>query len=68
MKRFRKSRMGVVSRDGNVVVTIRKVCRFGNSVYIALPREWLKRHGIREGDELPIVADSILKIVPIERS
>ncbi|RLI77797.1 hypothetical protein DRP04_10860 [Archaeoglobales archaeon] len=62
----RKSKRSVVTKKGELVVMVRKACRFGNNLYVALPKEWLEKHGIKEGDELPVIADSIIKIVPMK--
>lgn len=48
-----------------LIVEKRKVWRQGGSLVIALPVEFTRAHGIRDGDEVPIVADHILKLVPM---
>ena len=58
-KRSRKT----VVRDGLVVGT-RKLVRVGGNVMIALPKEFLEAHGLGPGDEIPFVANHILKIIP----
>jgi len=62
----RKSRRAVVGKEGHIVVALRKVIKFGNSLCIILPREWIKKHGIKPGDELVVVGGSILRIMPPE--
>ena len=48
-----------------LIVIKRKVHKIGGSLMIALPAEFVQAHGIKEGDELPVLADHILKIVPM---
>lgn len=44
----------------------RRLFQAGGSVVITLPKEWLERHGLRPGDEVGVVADAILKLVPMQ--
>jgi len=64
VRRKRRSRRSVVSDE--IVVAVRKISRFGDSLYVALPREFLERHGLKAGDEVAIVANHIAKIVPVK--
>jgi hypothetical protein len=48
------------------VAKIRSVLRVGKSLYIALPREFVALHGIRKGDRLPVLADHIMKVIPMK--
>ena len=65
-KNRRKSRGVVVGKKSGVIVGVRKLTRFGNNIYIALPREWLEKHELEAGDEVPFVANAIFEIVPIK--
>ena len=56
-----------IAKGREVIAGVRRIRKAGQSYYIALPREFLERHGLREGDELPYVGDGILKFVPVER-
>jgi len=62
----RKSRRAVVGKEEDIVVALRKVIKYGNCLCITLPREWIKKHGIKPGDELVLVGGSILRIIPPE--
>lgn len=48
-----------------LIVEKRKVHRMGGSLMIVLPPGFTRAHNIQEGDELPVLADHILKIVPM---
>lgn len=48
-----------------IIATTRKVLKQGNSLAITLPVSFTRAHGIRVGDDLPIVADHILKVIPM---
>ena len=50
------------------IVKIRRVIRSGKSFYISIPPEFIKLHGIKKGDRLPILADQIMmKIIPMSK-
>ncbi len=48
-----------------LIVEKRKVFRMGGSLMIGLPPEFTRIHNIKEGDELPVLANHIIKIVPM---
>jgi len=64
----KRSKRTVVSKNGGVIVALRKAIRFGDSLCITLPREWIDKHGIKEGDDLPVVANTILRVVPVKET
>ena len=44
---------------------VRKIIRYGKSSKgIVLPREWLDYYGLSQGDEVVILANEVLVIVP----
>jgi len=61
-KRRRKLRR----KDYRIITEPRRLMRVGNSVVIALPSEFLERHDLKPGDDVGVVADSILKVVPLK--
>ena len=64
---FNKSlcRLFNMKKKSKLIVQKRKLYRFGGSLGILLPREFVKMHGLKEGQEIPVLADHILKIVPM---
>ncbi|MGD0276060.1 MAG: hypothetical protein ABSB79_08390 [Syntrophales bacterium] len=48
------------------IAKIRSVIRQGSTYYIAMPPEFVKLHGIKKGDHLPVLADHIMKVVPMK--
>ena len=58
--------MSQETRKKGPVVKVRSVLRIGKSYYIALPREFVNLHGIEKGDRLPVLADHIMKVVPMK--
>ena len=50
------------------VVKLRKVVKggSGDSLYICLPREFIRLHGLKRGDKVPVLAGQILKVVPMK--
>ena len=59
----RKAKLG--ARGEKVIAGVRRIVRMGGSYYVALPKEFLERHGLKEGDELPYVGNHVLKFVPV---
>jgi hypothetical protein len=49
----------------NPVVKLRSVLKNGSSFYISIPPEFIQLHGIKKGDRLPVLADHIMKVVPM---
>jgi len=47
------------------IVKLRRVLKSGNSYYISIPPEFIHRHGIKKGDRLPVLANHIMKVVPM---
>ena len=50
----------------DIILKLRKIVKHGNSFYIAIPREFMLRHNLKQGDHLPVLANHILKIVPMK--
>jgi len=59
MKRGKKA-----VEEGNVVIAVRRVFKIGNSLCISLPQEWVKKNEIKAGDTLPVVGNTVLKVIP----
>jgi len=53
-------------RDYRILSGARRLVQMGGSVGISLPKKWLDRHGLKPGDDVGVVADAILKIVPVQ--
>lgn len=50
---------------GKVTAGTRKVISLGGSLAITLPQEFVEAHHIKVGDDLPVAADHILKVIPM---
>ena len=55
----------MAKKKHQLIVEKRKVYRIGGSLMIGLPPEFTAAHNIQEGDMLPVLANHILKIVPM---
>lgn len=55
-------------RNDELVVVTRKVIKCGPSFYISIPPAFIRKHGIRKGERLPVLADHILKVIPMKES
>lgn len=53
-------------RKNDPVVKVRSVLKLGKSLYISLPPPFCRLHGIKKGDRLPVLADHIMKVVPMK--
>jgi bifunctional DNA-binding transcriptional regulator/antitoxin component of YhaV-PrlF toxin-antitoxin module len=47
------------------IVKLRAVLKVGSSYYISIPPEFMKRHEIKKGDKLPVLAGQIMKVIPM---
>ena len=54
-----------VEKVTTLIVVKRKVFGIGGSLAITLPAEFVKLHNIKDGDEIPVLANHILKVVPM---
>ena len=50
------------------IVKLRKVIYTGKSYYICIPKAFIKRHGIKKGEKLPVLANHIMKVIPMKES
>ena len=58
--------MEILGRDRkNPIIKLRSVLKSGSSYYISIPPEFIQLHGIKKGDRLPVLADHIMKVVPM---
>lgn len=66
MSAKKKGRKIVRGNEGKAIAGVRKLIRYGGSLAITLPPEWCEKHGLKPGDEVPFVANTVLKIVPVK--
>jgi bifunctional DNA-binding transcriptional regulator/antitoxin component of YhaV-PrlF toxin-antitoxin module len=52
-------------RPGSPIAETRRVVQLGDSLCITLPKSFTDKHGIKKGDDLAVVSDSILKVIPM---
>jgi len=55
----------MAKREQKYITMTTKLVKVGNSTYLHLPQKWLDKHGLKAGDEVPLVANNILKIIPM---
>ena len=53
------------SKPGDPIAVTRRIIQHGRSYYLAIPPEFMAKHQLKKGDVVPMVANSILKIVPV---
>jgi len=62
-----KSRKVVLGKSGGV--GLRKIIRVGNaSVAVCIPEDFLNRHGLKVGDEVGLVWNGSLKLLPVKEA
>lgn len=52
-------------KETSVKAGTRRVIQIRGSLFISLPKSFTKKHGIKKGDDLAVVSDSILKVIPM---
>jgi len=60
------SRGVVTDKEKKTMAGVRRVRKVGGSYYIAIPKEFLESHKIKEGDVIPFVSNHVLKFVPVK--
>jgi len=63
-KKHRKSKNVIIDKESGVISGQREIRKMGNSYYINIPREFLERHGLKEGDPMTFGANHLLKYMP----
>jgi len=53
--------------EKNVKITTRTVIMNNGSLYVNLPKKFVKRHGIVPGDKMAMMVGENLKISPMEK-
>jgi hypothetical protein len=53
-------------RNDELIAKVRTIFSSGKSLVITLPKGFVEKHGLRAGDRVPVIADSILKVVPMK--
>ena len=54
------------NKNQDPIVKLRRVVKCGSSFYIAIPQEFIKKHGIQKGEKIPVFANHIMKVVPMK--
>jgi hypothetical protein len=49
-----------------LVAKVRKITKHGNSYYIALPQEFIKKYHFKPGDRVAVLSDTIVKVIPMQ--
>lgn len=53
------------SHNTTIRAEVRKVVKVGDSSYLSLPPEFVKEHGLKPGDSLPVAYNGVLMVTPI---
>jgi antitoxin component of MazEF toxin-antitoxin module len=53
-------------KNDDLVAKVRTIFRSGESLCITLPKKFVLKHGLKAGDRIPVVANSILKAIPMQ--
>lgn len=49
------------------IVKKRKAVKLGSSLYVAIPHQFVEKHGIQRGDPIAVtMSEELLKIVPFQ--
>lgn len=49
-----------------IVAKVRKIIKAGNSYYIALPPEFIKKYHFKPGDKVGVLSNTIVKVIPMK--
>ena len=56
----------MVKKKFSLIAKAAKVHRVGGSLMVTLPDGFVKAHGILEGDQIGLLANHIIKIIPMK--
>jgi len=57
---------GRKKKEYKIIAEPRRLIKIGNSLAVTLPPRFVEEHNLREGDEVGVVADHILKLIPMK--
>ena len=43
-----------------------KAVKMGSTLYVCMPRKFAKKHNIKAGDPVFVIANDVMRVVPIE--
>jgi len=52
-------------KPGEPITENRRVIKISGAYYLNLPREFVESNGIQTGQKVPVVANHILKVIPM---
>lgn len=50
------------------VIKLRRLVKLGNSLYVCIPREFIALHDLKKGEKVPVLANHIMKVVPMKEA
>jgi hypothetical protein len=53
-------------RNDELIAKVRTIFSSGKSLVITLPKGFVEKHGLKAGDRIPVIANSILKLIPMK--
>lgn len=55
-----------MKKNDGPVAKIRRIVKCGNSFYISIPPEFVRKHDLKKGEKVPVLANHIMKVVPMK--
>ena len=55
-----------MKRGHGAVAKVRRVVKSGDSLYVCIPPEFIRKHRLKPGDLLGVVANSVMKVIPVK--
>jgi hypothetical protein len=52
-------------RPKELIVTTRKLVLHGKTLYVSMPKNFVEKHGLKKGERIPVLADHIMKVIPM---
>jgi len=53
-------------RNDELIAKVRTIFSSGKSLVITIPKRFAEKHGLRAGDRVPVIANTILKVIPMK--
>jgi hypothetical protein len=64
--RIEESTASTAPEISGIVAKVRKIVKYGNSYYVALPQEFIKKYHFKPGDKVGMLSDVIVKVIPMK--
>lgn len=67
-KHRKRSKNIIIDERTGLIVGIRTITQYGNSLYVSIPMEWIERQNLAKGDALALIGGNTLEFMSIKKN